>query len=172
MKRGYVVPHRRRREKKTNYRKRLALLKSGKIRVVVRKSLKHMRVQFIKYNERGDVTLAQAFSKELAKYGWDHACGNVPAAYLTGLLAGLKAKRLGINEGVLDIGLQTSTKGSRIYAALKGVLDAGIAVPHSPEILPTEERIYGKHISDELEEKVKKVAQAIRGAFDGMGTEN
>lgn len=170
MKKGYVVKHRRRRELKTNYRKRLKLLKSGKIRVVVRKSLKHMRVQFIKWTGEGDHTIVQAFSKELVKYGWDHYCGNVPAAYLTGLLAGLKAKKAGIKEGVLDIGLQTSTKGGRIYAALKGVLDAGIHVPHSEEILPSEERIYGKHISEDMEKKVKEVAERIRGAFNGMGS--
>lgn len=170
MKKGYVVKHRRRREKKTNYRKRLALLKSGKVRVVVRKSVKHMRVQFVKYDEKGDKTIVQTFSKELAKYGWNHYCGNVPAAYLTGLLAGLKAKKSGIKEGILDIGLQTSTKGSRIYAALKGVLDAGIHVPHSEEILPSEDRIYGKHISDEMESKVKETIEKIRGAFNGMGS--
>ncbi len=165
MKKGYVVPHRRRREKRTNYRKRLKLLKSGKIRVVVRKSLKHMRVQFIKYNEKGDETIVQAFSKELVKYGWKHYCGNVPAAYLTGFLAALKAKKAGINEGILDIGLQCSTRGGRIYAALKGVLDAGIHVPHSPEILPSEDRIFGKHISPEMEKDVKDVAEKIRGVF-------
>ncbi len=165
MKKGYVVPHRRRREKRTNYRKRLKLLKSGKIRVVVRKSLKHMRVQFIKYNEKGDETIVQAFSKELVKYGWKHYCGNVPAAYLTGLLAGLKAKKAGITEGILDIGLQHSTKGGRIYAALKGVLDAGIHVPHSSEILPSEDRIFGKHISPEMEKDIKDVVEKIRGVF-------
>jgi large subunit ribosomal protein L18 len=167
MKRGYIVPHRRRREGKTNYRKRLKLLKSGKIRVVVRKSLKHMRVQFIEYRPHGDHTIVQAFSKELARYGWDRYCGNVPAAYLTGFLAGMKALKAGIKEGILDIGLQTSTRGGRIYAALKGVLDAGIHVPHSPEILPSEDRIYGKHIDESLEELVKKVRENIRGAFNG-----
>ncbi len=170
MKKGYIVKHRRRREQKTDYRKRLKLLKSGKIRVVVRKSVKNIRVQFVKWNGKGDETIVQAFSKELAKYGWGHYCGNVPAAYLTGLLAGLKAKKAGIQEGILDIGLQTSTKGGRIYAALKGVLDAGIHVPHSEDILPSEDRIYGKHISEEMENRVKEVAEKIRGAFDGMGS--
>ncbi len=161
MKKGYIVQHRRRREKKTNYRKRLALLKSGKIRVVIRRSVKNIRIQFVEWNGKGDETLSQTFSKELKKYGWDHYCGNVPASYLTGFLAGIKAKKKGIKEGVLDIGIQTSTKGSRIYAALKGLLDAGIEIPHSPEILPAEDRIYGKHISDEMENKVKEVMKNI-----------
>jgi len=167
MKRGYVVQHRRRREKKTNYRKRLALLKSGKIRAVVRKSTKHMRVQFIEWRGKSDNTISQTFSKELAKYGWSSYCGNVPAAYLTGYLAGLKALKKGIKECVLDLGLQTSTKGSRIYAALKGMLDAGLEIPHSPEILPSEDRIYGRHISEEMEENVKKVMKNIEEMVKG-----
>ena len=54
----------------------------------------------------------------------------------------------GVSEAVLDIGLQTSSKGSRIYSVLKGVLDAGISVPHSDSVLPDEERIKGKHIAE------------------------
>ncbi len=167
MKTNYIVPHRRRREQKTNYRKRLKLLKSGKIRAVVRRSVKNIRVQFVEWNGKGDNTISQTFSKELKKYGWDHYTGNVPASYLTGYLAGLKAKKKGIEEAVLDIGLHTSTKGSRIYAALKGLLDAGVQIPHSPEILPSEDRLFGKHISDGMEEKVKNVMKNIENEFGG-----
>ncbi|NOZ81572.1 MAG: 50S ribosomal protein L18 [Candidatus Micrarchaeota archaeon] len=156
------VPHRRRREKKTDYRKRLKLLKSGKIRLVVRKSLKHMRVQFIEYAENGDRVVASAFSKELEKMGWKWNCGNVPAAYLTGLLAGIRAAGK-IKEAILDTGLQVSTKGSRIYAALKGVLDSGIHIPHSPEILPSEDRILGKHINEKMERDVNELKKSILG---------
>ena len=39
-----------------------------------------------------------------------------------------------------------STKGSKIYAAIKGAKDGGISIPHSEEILPSEERISGQHI--------------------------
>ena len=165
------IPHRRRREGKTDYRKRLALLKSGKTRLVVRKSLEHMRVQFIDYDERGDVVVASAFSKELGKFGWKHGCGNVPAAYLTGLLAGVRARER-VKEAVLDLGLQTSTKGSRLYAALRGVLDSGISVPHSPDILPSEDRILGKHINPEIEKSVLEVKKAIVGGKDGVESEN
>jgi large subunit ribosomal protein L18 len=52
-----------------------------------------------------------------------------------------------IDEAILDIGLQTNTKGSRIYAALQGVLDAGVNVPHSDKILPSKERLNGSHIA-------------------------
>jgi hypothetical protein len=46
----------------------------------------------------------------------------------------------------LDIGLNPPIKGSRIYAALKGVVDSGLDIPHSPDILPDDSRISGEHI--------------------------
>src|SRR3972149_5227263 len=123
------IQFRRRRKQKTNLNKRLALLKSGKTRLVVRRRLNNISVQFINYNKEGDKTIASAFSPELKKYGWNFSNGNIPAAYLTGLLAGFKAKAR-VKTAILDAGLQTSTKGSRIYSALKGVIDSGINVPH------------------------------------------
>jgi len=160
--------HKRRRLQKTDFKKRLGLLKSGKPRLVIRKSLENIRVQFIGFSAGGDKTTASAFSAELGKLGWKSGLGNLPAAYLTGLLAGTRAKKAGISEAVFDLGLQTSTKGSRIYASLKGVVDAGLSVPHSEEILPSEERISGKHIQSrngiekefaEMKEKILKEAK-------------
>ena len=133
------VPHRRRREKKTDYKLRLALLKSGKPRLVIRKSLKHITAQIIIYERDGDKTLISACSKELEKLGWKHNTGNFPAAYLTGLSLGKRAKEKKIKEAILDIGLQESTKGNRIYALLKGVLETGINISHSEGILPEDD---------------------------------
>jgi large subunit ribosomal protein L18 len=61
------------------------------------------------------------------------------------------------------LGLNISTKGSRIYAALKGVLDSGIKVPHSEDILPSEDRIKGKHISEDLEKQFENIKSKIVG---------
>ena len=153
---------RRRREKRTDYGKRLKLVKSGKVRLVIRKSKGHISVQFIEFSPSGDRTLFSAHSSELRKYGWKFSCGNLPSSYLTGLLAGKKAVR-NIKEAVLDLGLQMSTKGSRLYAALKGVLDSGISVPHDNKILPLEERIQGKHISKDIENNFNEVKNKIVG---------
>jgi len=145
----YSVPFRRRREGKTDYRLRLRLVKSGLPRVVVRGTLKHFIAQVVKAEVDGDKVLASAHSKELVRdYGWLGGCGNVPAAYLTGYLCGFKALRKGIKEAVLDIGLHSPTKGSRVFAALKGFVDAGVSIPHGDEILPSEDRIKGGHIAD------------------------
>lgn len=160
MKKSYLMPFKRRREKKTNYKKRLALIKSGKVRLVIRKSLSNISVQFINFDAKGDQTIASALSTELKKFGWKRT-GNLPAAYLTGFLAGKKAKDKKIEEAILDSGLQTLTKGSRLYAALKGVLDAGIKVPHSNEILPSEDRIKGKHISEDITKQFEEIKNRI-----------
>ncbi len=143
----YTVPFRRKREGKTDYRLREKLLKSKKTRVAIRKSNKHVIVQFIESRLGGDLTHVQVKSVNLKKYGWNVATSNLPAAYLTGYLAGLLAKKNGINEAIFDIGLNTRVYGTRIYAALKGVIDAGVDVPHDPVIFPAEERIKGEHVA-------------------------
>ncbi len=143
----YKVRFRRRREGRTDYKKRLALLKSGLPRMVVRRTNRNIIVQFVRFRPEGDEVIAYAFSKELSKFGWPYGGKNTPAAYLTGYLAALRAKRSGVDRAILDIGRFPSTRGSRLYAALKGALDAGIELPHSPEILPEESRIRGEHIS-------------------------
>ncbi|MEM5834400.1 MAG: 50S ribosomal protein L18 [Candidatus Aenigmatarchaeota archaeon] len=154
----YKMPFKRRREGKTDYKRRLKLLLSKKPRLVVRKSLKYIRAHIVEFDKRGDRTIVFAFSKELRKLGWNYACDNLPASYLTGLLLGKRALEKGIKEAILDLGLSPSTKGSRIYACVKGALDAGLKVRVSEEVLPSEERIKGMHISNYLE-KFKNIPE-------------
>jgi len=142
-----ILGYRRKREGKTNYRRRLKILSSGSLRIVVRKSLKNMMCQLIEYNLDGDKVILSSSSKELEKkYGWNFSKRNIPAAYLTGLLLGVKAKKKGVKNAILDIGLNKSVKGCKIYAVLKGVLDAGLEVPHSKESLPDDKALKGEKI--------------------------
>lgn len=146
---SYRVPFRRRREGKTNYRLRRALVLSRLPRLVVRRTLKHVNIQIVKAETPGDKVIVSAHSRELVKtYGWQGNCGNVSAAYLTGLLCGFRAVVHGVKKAVLDLGLQFPSRGARVFAALKGVLDAGVTVPHSESVLPDETRISGKHVVD------------------------
>jgi large subunit ribosomal protein L18 len=143
----YRVQVRRRREGKTDYQARKALVISRKPRLVTRASLKNANVQILVAKPQGDEVLAAANSQELTNlFGWKVPTGNIPAAYLTGLLCGLKAKSKGVKEAILDIGLVAPTKGSKSFAMLSGVLDAGITVPHSEEKL-VKERIKGDQIA-------------------------
>ena len=144
---SYRVQLRRRREGKTDYQARKALVTSRKPRLVTRASNRNVEVQIIIAKPHGDMVLASANSRELIKsYGWRAPTGNIPAAYLTGLLCGLKAKAAGIKEAILDIGLVSPTKGSKIFAVLSGVVDAGVEVPHSEEKI-VKERMKGEHIA-------------------------
>lgn len=141
-----MIQFRRKRQGKTDYKKRLRLLSSRKLRLVVRKTNKNVIVQIIEFKPEGDDVVVSAHSNELKKHGWRCAKRNLPAAYLTGLLCGLKAKKANIKEAVLDIGMVPAIKGSLVYAALKGAIDSGLEVPHSKEVLPSDDRLSGKHI--------------------------
>ncbi len=160
---GYKVAHRRRREQKTDYKKRIELVKSGKLRAVVRKSNKHMLVQFIDYETEGDEIICSAKSEELNDLGWEHHTGNISAAYLTGLLAGKRALDEDFDEAVVDLGLQIKNHGTRVYAAIKGISDSGVDLNADSSAYPSEERIKGQHIEEFKEngivsnfEKIKK----------------
>lgn len=156
----YRVPWRRRREGKTNYYKRLKLIASGKPRLVVRISLNYVTAQVIQAAPEGDIVLAAAHSRELYRtYGWRGGGKNTCAAYLTGMLVAYRALSKGIKEAVLDIGLREPVKGSRVFAALRGALEAGLKVPHSPEVLPSDDRVMCAHIAkwaSEMGEEVSK----------------
>lgn len=140
---------RRRNEGKTDYHKRLKLLKSRKLRVTVRATNDHMRVQIIQSKLGGDKVLISAFSKELPiKFDWNANTGNIPAAYLTGYLAGTRAKAKNIQEAIFDLGIFYHK--NRVLAACKGVIDSGINIPYREEFFPEnlEDRIKGTHIED------------------------
>ncbi len=153
----YKVPFRRRREGRTDYRQRARLLRGHVPRAVVRVTLRNVSVQLIDYDPKGDRVVVVAHSRELVEMGWDQATGNIPAAYLTGYLAGRRAKQKGLSNAVLDIGLKEPTKGSGVFAALKGLVDAGLEIPHGKDVLPSKERLMGKHIGDDVEKMVHNV---------------
>ena len=134
MQSGAAVPKfRRRKEGVTNYKKRLALVKSGLDRVVVRKSNRRIIGQLVRYEEKGDAVLARADSGELkALCGWPSRA-NRPTAYLTGLLLAKKAKGAG-ESVVLDIGLSSPVEDSIPFVFAKGCADGGLELTGTFEI--------------------------------------
>ena len=162
----YNLPFRRRRSGRTNYRKRRKLVTSGIPRLVVRPSNKHIAAQLVRARPHGDEVLASAHSSELKEFGWKAPCGNLPAAYLTGLLAGRRAKAKGVTDAILDIGLHARGPGSRIFAAARGAVDAGLNVPHDDSALPAKERIQGTHVegySKRLASEVERYKKVFSG---------
>lgn len=161
----YVVKYRRKLEGKTDYNLRLSLLKSRKHRLVVRKSLHYMTAQIVDYEPAGDKVIATVNSKALEKLGWSYSKNSLPAAYLTGLLLGHLTKD-NVKTAIVDIGRNVSNKESRLFAVVKGALDAGLEIPTSNEILPREDRVNGSHIVTYAKE-LSKDKEAYNKQFSG-----
>lgn len=162
----YTVRLARKRKRKTDYRARLRLLISRKSRLVIRKSNNKIYLQLIKYDKQGDRVLFCLDSSELKNYGWKYKLNNLPACYLTGLLFGLEAKKQKINDIILDLGLNISVYGSSLYSTLKGVVDSGLNIPYDDKVLPSEDRIKGKHILD-YGLNLKKYPETYKKQFSG-----
>ena len=141
--------YRRRRSGETDYRRRLKLLKSGNSRAVVRVSNTRVVCQVVSWEKDGDkVELSVTGDDLVSKYAWPESNSrkNIPASYLVGYALGKSALAAGHDQAVLDIGLAASTPGNRVFAALKGMVDAGLEIPHGDTVLPEEDRLNGSHI--------------------------
>jgi large subunit ribosomal protein L18 len=154
---------RRRIENKTNYHKRLILLKGKSPRLVIRKTNKYVILQIIESKNAQDKVVCSVSTKDLLKSGWPKekqgSLKSISAAYLAGLILGKKAGKLK-DRVIVDTGLIPNTKGSRIYAAVKGVADSGIEINYDEKVIPKMEKIEGK--AHKLEEIFKKVKGAIK----------
>jgi large subunit ribosomal protein L18 len=69
-----------------------------------------------------------------------------------------------VKEAVLDLGIQRPSKGGRLFAALQGLLDAGVAVPHAKEVLPAKERLRGGHIGDAVAKQFDTVKSKLEAS--------
>jgi len=175
---------------------------SPKYRFIVRITNKDIICQIAYATIEGDVILSAAYAHELARYGMPLGLTNYAASYATGLLLArrvlsklkLADKYQGNKEingqdyhvepltdgphpftALLDVGLQRTTTGSKVFAAMKGACDGGLNVPHSdrrfvgfdsetkkldPEVL--RKHIFGGHVGDYM----KHLKEADQAAFD------
>lgn len=134
-----------------------------KYRLVVRFSNKDITCQIVYSRIEGDKVMSSAYSHELPKYGIKVGLTNYASAYCTGLLLArrlLQQLRLdkvysGSTEVTgdeynveaveggpntfrcyLDVGLQRTSTGARVFAAMKGAVDGGLNIPHSVKRFP------------------------------------
>ncbi len=153
------LPRRRRLEARTDYKARLALLKAGKPRIIIRKTNQYIIVQAVHSEGAQDYIIKGRTSKDLLGKGWPAAkqgsLKSLPAAYLTGILLG-KAIKDKTTEAILDIGMNRNIQKSRIYAVLRGILEAGVEIPHSKDALPTDKMLEANEGLRELLYKVRK----------------
>ncbi len=159
-----TIQYRRKRQLKTNYRKRIALLKSGSNRLVIRKSNKYITMQIVSYKPEGDVIIKSGTSKQLIALGWKFSAKNIPAAYLTGLLIAKSMSSEKDKECIVDFGLQVPLKGdNKLYAAVKGAIDGGLMVKAGEGIFPSEDKLLGKNKSDIMQKAIVDVKAKLLG---------
>lgn len=145
---------RRRKEHKTNYQKRINLLKSHLSRLVFRKTNRYLTAQYVISKEAQDSVKIGINSKQLLKYGWPKEAINslksIPASYLLGFLIGNKITKEKLETPIIDFGLQRVLKGTKLHAFIKGLIDAGINIQDKEENFPNKERIRGEHTNKKL----------------------
>lgn len=153
---------RRRLEHKTDYKARLALLKSRSPRLVVRKSNRYVVAQLVISDVAQDRVIATANSKELIEKGWSKdlagSLKSLPAAYLTGMLLGNKIKSE-YKKAIADLGMYRNVKKSRIYAVIRGFIDSGIELPCDESMLPSDEDL-------QKNEKTKSSFTKVKGGLN------
>jgi large subunit ribosomal protein L18 len=150
---------RRLREEKTNYKKRGTMLMGKRDFITVNITNENTQVQVLKPGMTGDKVIASAHSRYLLEKGWKGSRKSIPAAYLTGYLAGKKALSQGAKDAILYTGTRRYTQ--RVAAALKGLVDSGLQVPADAETFPPNERINGEHLT--VKNEVSKMKSTIDG---------
>lgn len=156
-----IVPYRRKREGKTNYKKRLALIKSNLPRLVIRKTNKKIIIQLIEYHPEGDKVLVSATSDELKKYGWKGSLKNCPAFYLMGIIIAKKMISENQKNCVPDLGMYNIIMKSNLFSFLAGVKEGGIDIHLDEKAVPDKNRIEGSHISEDVVKNFNDVKISI-----------
>ncbi len=158
------LPFRRRREAKTNYKKRFATVKSGLDRIVVRRTNKRIIAHVSRYTVKGDQILAYADSRELSQYKWPSR-PNKPTAYLLGILLAKKViakPELKNSEFILDIGLSAPVTNSAPFVFAKGCVDGGMKVRNGIEV---KESLYNYSDTKYVKELKEKKPEAYKRQY-------
>lgn len=157
---------RRRKENKTDYARRIRLLKSRTPRLVFRKTNRYLITQYVESAEAQDTVIIGITSKNLMKYGWPKeltgSLKSIPAAYFIGLLIGKKISKKNLKVPISDFGMIRSLNKTRAYAFLKGVIDSGIEIKHDEKVFPNEDRIKGKHMKKDFSKIFEEIKLKIK----------
>lgn len=145
---------RRRKECKTDYLKRLKLLKSGRPRVVFRRTNRYVIAQYVTSKEAQDKIEFGVTSKALLKVGWPETAKgslkSISASYLTGYLMGKEIGKKKLDAPIVDFGMVKTLHKTKVYAFLKGMIDSGIEINCDEECFPEENRIMGEHMKNKV----------------------
>lgn len=145
---------RRRKENKTDYLKRLKLLKSRMPRIVFRKTNKYIIAQYVSSSHAKDKVEMGLSSKQLTKYGWPKefqgSLKSIPASYLIGFLIGKKIIKEKKETPIIDFGMLRVLHKTKIFAFLKGLIDAEVKIKYKKDVFPDDEKITGKNLKKDF----------------------
>lgn len=162
------IAKRRRREAKTDYAKRIKLLKSNSPRIVFRKTNRYLIAQYVISKEAKDEIKLGTNSKELLKFNWPKefsgSLKSISAAYLLGLLISKKIKEKKLEKPIIDFGMIKMIHKTKTYAFLKGLKDSGLDISCDDEFCPEESRLKGEHMKnkipfEEIKSKIEKLSE-------------
>ncbi len=164
------IPKLRRIKNKTDYLKRLKLLKGKIPRVVFRKTNKHIIAQYVTSKEAQDKVEIEVNSKKLLTVGWpkefEGSLKSIPAAYLTGYFIGSAIKKEKKENPIVDFGMTKVRHKTKVFAFLKGMIDSGIKIECDKEFFPEEEKITGKNLKKDFSNSFKEVKSKIDKSED------
>jgi len=156
---------RRRKENKTDYLKRLKLLKSKMPRIVFRKTNKYIIAQYVTSKQAKDKVEIGLSSKQLIKYGWPKefqgSLKSIPASYLTGFLIGKKIIKEKRETPIVDFGMIKVLHKTKLFAFLKGLIDAGIKIKYKKDVFPNDEKITGKNLKKDFSKTFNEIKSKI-----------
>ncbi len=159
------VSKRRRIESKTDYAKRVKLLKGESPRLVFRKTNRYVIAQYITSNEAQDKIEIGMTSQALLVYGWpkefEGSLKSLPASYLIGFLIGKEIQKKKLEVPIMDFGMTRVIKKNKAFAFLKGVADSGVEVNCSEENFPEQERVEGKNMKKDFTKTFKEIKLKI-----------
>ena len=155
----------RRKENKTDYGKRIKLLKGESPRIVFRRSNKYLNSQYVISKQAQDKIKINLNSKQLLKYGWPSelkgSLSSTPAAYLLGFLTGNTILKEKLGEPIIDFGMLRMIHKSRPYAFIKGLNDSGIKINCPEEAFPSKDRLVGKHLKKDFSKTFEEIKLKI-----------
>ena len=159
---------RRKKEHKTDYLVRMKLLKSNRPRLVFRKTNKYSVIQYVESVAAQDKIVFGVTSKILLNNGWPEnlkgSLKSIPATYLAGYFVGKKILKDKLETPIVDLGMQRALAKTRIFAFIKGLIDAGVEVPCDEDKFPEEERLLGKS----AKENTSKIVAEVKSKIDKL----
>ena len=135
-----------------------------------RSYLKHPNTcQLVTWAAEGDLVEVNVTGNDLVKkYSWPDNMSkkSVPASYLVGYALGKGCCCCRLRRCSSRYRTCRQHPGGRVYAALKGMSDAGLKFHTAKRFYPDEDRVNGAHIDDKIARPLKQQNHPLRGPTD------